>query len=107
MDALTQTALAELYKLKYIHLYDTSLHLNHMEECQMSCNRYQHMTLNGKKQAVHRHVIEQHLCRTLASNEHVYHLDGDPSNNGIDNLVVIVKKNCVASVKMPRNIKQR
>lgn len=73
----------------------------------MSCNRYQHMTLNGKKQPIHRHVMEEHLGRTLATNEHVYHIDGDPSNNYIENLVVIVKKNCVASTKTPRNIKQR
>jgi len=57
----------------------------------MSQNRYPHKTINGIKNKVHRHVMEAHLGRPLESNEHVYHLDGDPRNNDIANLVVIKK----------------
>lgn len=35
--------------------------------------------------------MEDHLGRDLEPNEHVYHLDGDPSNNHIENLAVIRK----------------
>ncbi len=58
----------------------------------MSKNAYRHKTINGIKKTEHRHVMENHLGRDLDSNEHVYHLDGDPLNNEIDNLVVIIKK---------------
>lgn len=36
--------------------------------------------------------MEEHLGRPLLSNEHIYHLDGDPRNNDIKNLVIIKKK---------------
>ena len=36
--------------------------------------------------------MEEHLDRQLESNEHVYHLNGDPSDNRIENLVIIKKK---------------
>ncbi len=58
----------------------------------MSENRYTHKTIRGKKQPLHRHIMEDHLGRELESNEHVYHLDGDPSNNKLENLAVITKK---------------
>ena len=57
----------------------------------MSENRYTHKTIRGKKQPIHRHVMEDHLGSYLEPNEHVYHLDGDPSNNHIENLAVIRK----------------
>lgn len=57
----------------------------------MSENRYKHKTIDGKKQPIHRHIMEENLGRFLEQNEHVYHLDGDPSNNKLENLVVITK----------------
>jgi len=36
--------------------------------------------------------MEAHLGRQLESFEHVYHKDGDPKNNELDNLEVIVMK---------------
>lgn len=57
----------------------------------MSQNRYPHKTIDGVKKKMHRHVMEDHLGRLLESNEHVYHLDGNPRNNDIENLVVIKK----------------
>lgn len=58
----------------------------------MSKNKYPHKTINGVKKRIHRHVMEEHLCRPLESNEHVYHLNGESIDNRIENLVVIVKK---------------
>lgn len=57
----------------------------------MSQNFYHHKTINGVKKTVHRHVMEEHIGRELESNEHVYHIDGDSTNNKIENLIIITK----------------
>ena len=49
-------------------------------------------TISGKKDRVHRHIMEEHLGRELDKSEHVYHLNGNPLDNDLENLVV-VKKN--------------
>ncbi len=36
--------------------------------------------------------MEDHLGRILSHDEHVYHKNGDPSDNDIENLVVIKRK---------------
>ena len=38
---------------------------------------------------MHRRVAEQTIGRKLNTNEVVHHLDGDPKNNSIDNLIVL------------------
>lgn len=53
---------------------------------------YPHKTINGVKKRLHRHVMEEHLGRMLEPNEHVYHLNADPTDNRIENLVIIQKK---------------
>ena len=58
----------------------------------MSDNRYEYKTLNGKKNRVHRHVMQEHLGRQLESNEFVYHINGNSLDNSIENLVLITKK---------------
>ncbi len=58
----------------------------------MSDNFYQHKTINGKKDKVHRHIMAERLGRPLEMDEHVYHINGDPADNRLDNLVVIKKK---------------
>lgn len=57
----------------------------------MSKNFYLHKTINGIKKTVHRHVMEEHLGRSLEHDEHVYHVNGDSRDNRIDNLIVIKK----------------
>lgn len=58
----------------------------------MSKNRYISRTINGRKDREHRHVMEEHLGRSLEAHEHVYHLNGDPKDNRPENLVIIKKK---------------
>lgn len=53
--------------------------------------KYTHQTINGIKKKTHRWIMEEKIGRTLLANEHVYHLDGDSSNNDPNNLVIIVK----------------
>lgn len=58
----------------------------------MGIHVYPHKTINGVKKRLHRHVMEEFLGRPLTSNEHVYHINGDPKDNRIENLIMITKK---------------
>ncbi len=58
----------------------------------MSKYTYIHKTINGIKKRLHRHIMEEHLGRLLENCEHVYHLNGDPKDNRIENLIIIKKK---------------
>lgn len=58
----------------------------------MSEHQYKYKTINGMKKRIHRHVMEEYLGRPLLPEEHVYHKNGIPEDNRIDNLVVIKKK---------------
>lgn len=58
----------------------------------MSDNFYYHKTINGVKKRLHRHVMEEHLGRNLELDEHVYHINGNSTDNRIENLIVIKKK---------------
>jgi hypothetical protein len=57
----------------------------------MSKNAYEYRTINGMKKRVHRHIVEENLGRALELGEHVYHMNGDSTDNRIENLVVIKK----------------
>jgi len=46
---------------------------------------------DGKKVRAHRWIMEQQLGRTLEANEHVHHINGDPLDNRVENLVVMLK----------------
>lgn len=52
---------------------------------------YSYKTIDGVKKRVHRHIMEKSLGRLLQPHEHVYHLNSDPNDNRIENLVVIAK----------------
>lgn len=56
-----------------------------------SRNKYLCKNTNGKKKRLHRIVMEEYLGRPLKDNEHVYHINNDPIDNRIENLVVIVR----------------
>lgn len=53
---------------------------------------YQYKTVKGVKDRIHRHIMQEYIGRDLQPHEHVYHLNGDPYDNRIENLIVITKK---------------
>lgn len=57
----------------------------------MSKNKYSYKTIGGVKKRIHRHIVEEYIGRTLKHNEHVYHINGNTSDNSVDNLQIIVK----------------
>jgi hypothetical protein len=63
----------------------------------MSENKYPYQTVNGMKKRVHRHIMEEHLGRELEFDEHVYHINGNSTDNQLENLIIIKKKHKVKS----------
>lgn len=54
-------------------------------------SKYKEIRVDGRKVYFHRILMAEKLGRPLLACEHVYHLDGDPRNNDIQNLVIIKK----------------
>lgn len=52
--------------------------------------KYKQIRHNGKSRAEHRVIMEIHLGRSLEKWEHVHHINNDPTDNRIENLVVIL-----------------
>lgn len=43
----------------------------------------------GNRVYLHRYIMEQYLGRKLSRNEHVHHIDGNRSNNKLENLELL------------------
>lgn len=52
-------------------------------------NKYKSLRINGIKYDEHRMIIENYLGRKLNRNEVVHHINGDKSDNRIENLKVM------------------
>lgn len=52
-------------------------------------NGYRCISVDGKGYMEHRYVMEQHIGRSLLRSEHVHHIDGNRSNNALENLELI------------------
>ena len=52
---------------------------------------YKYISVNGKKIAEHRHIVEQREGRKLTSDEVVHHVDGNKFNNASENLLVVTR----------------
>lgn len=45
--------------------------------------------IDGKKKTLHRIAMENHLGRVLLRSEHVHHINGDTTDNRIENLKIV------------------
>jgi len=59
--------------------------------CPMSKKKYPYITINKQKMRLHRYIMQKHLGRDLLPSEHIYHLNGDETDNSIENLIIIRK----------------
>ena len=50
--------------------------------------KYKAMKINGKRIDEHRLIFERFLGRKLRKGETIHHIDGDKSNNELDNLIL-------------------
>lgn len=50
---------------------------------------YMTSCIGGKWVYQHRYIMEKHIGRKLESWEHVHHIDGDKTNNELDNLELL------------------
>lgn len=56
-------------------------------------HKYKYITINGKSVREHRYLMECHLNRKLKPEEHVHHVNGNSSDNRIENLIILSNSN--------------
>lgn len=58
----------------------------------INSNSYKRIQVNKKRVKEHRYIMEQHLGRILSSNEMIHHINGNPKDNRIENLMIVTNK---------------
>lgn len=77
----SRSCLAKIHLSKFSHCRFQSTNLpKHNYKCVM---------VNGKPIRIHRHIMQQHLGRKLQTWEHVHHINNNPSDNRLENLIVL------------------
>lgn len=51
--------------------------------------KYIQCRINGRNKLFHRHVMEKHIGRNLRPSEHVHHINNNPLDNRIENLIIL------------------
>lgn len=51
--------------------------------------KYVVIRVDGRQIREHRHVMQVHLGRKLLPHEHVHHINGNPTDNRVENLMVL------------------
>lgn len=78
----SRKCLAAVHLKKYIPIYG-------FKKSQLPSKKYKCTQSFGRSTRLHRAVLENHLGRKLLTTEHVHHIDGNPDNNHISNLVIL------------------
>jgi hypothetical protein len=50
---------------------------------------YVFLLIDGERKLEHRHLLEESLGRKLLSEEHIHHINGNPSDNRLENLQIM------------------
>jgi len=74
------------------------------DEIEAARVNYKRVVRNGRRVWEHRWLMEQKLGRKLETWEEVHHIDRDATNNRLDNLVVLVRKEHVEFRKKQREV---
>lgn len=53
---------------------------------------YIRLTIDGVEILEHRYVMESKLNRKLSTEDIVHHIDGNPANNSVDNLIIVSRE---------------
>ena len=70
-------------------------------------NKYKAKRVNGKKVDEHRFIMEQLIGRKLKRTEVVHHIDGDKSNNNINNLQLMTLSEHTRIHKLNHNVSEK